>query len=38
VLDRANSLLLSAPAMFHYINYFQTIGMDQPIRVFTGGG
>jgi phosphatidate cytidylyltransferase len=38
VLDRANSLLLSAPAMFHYINYFQTIGMDQPIRIFTGGG
>ena len=22
VLDRANSLLLSAPAMFHYLNYF----------------
>ena len=38
VLDRANSLLLSAPAMFHYINYFQTIGTDQPIRIFTGGG
>ena len=28
VLDRANSLLLSAPAMFHYINYFQAIGID----------
>jgi phosphatidate cytidylyltransferase len=36
VLDRANSLLLSAPAMFHVINYFQTIGADQPIRIFTG--
>jgi phosphatidate cytidylyltransferase len=38
VLDRANSLLLSAPAMFHFVNYFQTIGSDQPVNLFTGGG
>jgi phosphatidate cytidylyltransferase len=38
VLDRANSLLLSAPALFHYVNYSQTIGSDQTIRIFTGGG
>jgi phosphatidate cytidylyltransferase len=38
VLDRANSLLLSAPAMFHFINHFQTIGADQPTNLFSGGG
>jgi phosphatidate cytidylyltransferase len=38
VLDRANSLLLSAPALFHYLNYAQTIGADQTTRIFTGGG
>jgi phosphatidate cytidylyltransferase len=38
VLDRANSLLLSAPALFHYLNYEQTIGFDQAVRIFTGGG
>jgi phosphatidate cytidylyltransferase len=38
VLDRANSLLLSAPAMFHFLNYAQTIGSDQVVRIFTGGG
>jgi phosphatidate cytidylyltransferase len=38
VLDRANSLLLSAPAMFHYLSYFQSLGIDQSIRIFTGGG
>lgn len=38
VLDRANSLLLSAPALFHLLNYAQTIGGDQAVRIFTGGG
>jgi len=37
VLDRANSLLLSAPAVFHYINYFVGFGLDQPVRIFTRG-
>ena len=35
VLDRANSLLLSAPAMFHYLSYFQIINVDDAIRSFT---
>lgn len=38
VLDRANSLLLSAPALFHFVNYARTIGVDQQVRIFTGGG
>jgi phosphatidate cytidylyltransferase len=38
VLDRANSLLLSSPALFHYLNYSQTIGSDQVTRIFTGLG
>jgi phosphatidate cytidylyltransferase len=38
VLDRANCLLLSAPALFHFLNYSQTIGRDQVTRIFTGGG
>jgi phosphatidate cytidylyltransferase len=37
VLDRANSLLLSTPAMFHFLNYVQSIAADQPVRIFTGG-
>jgi phosphatidate cytidylyltransferase len=36
VLDRCNSLLLAAPAMFHYIGYFHGFGTDQPIRIITG--
>jgi phosphatidate cytidylyltransferase len=38
VLDRSNSLLLSAPTVFHYINYLQTIGADQAARIFMSGG
>jgi phosphatidate cytidylyltransferase len=38
VLDRANSLLLSAPAVFHYVYYLDSIGTGQTIRIFTGGG
>jgi phosphatidate cytidylyltransferase len=36
VLDRANSLLLSAPAVFHYVGYFVGFGLDQPARILTG--
>ncbi|MGI4954503.1 MAG: phosphatidate cytidylyltransferase [Janthinobacterium lividum] len=35
-LDRFNSLLLVAPAAFHYIGYYVGFGLDQPTRLFTG--
>lgn len=38
ILDRFNSLLLVAPAVFHLIQYFIGFGLDQPVRLFTGGG
>jgi phosphatidate cytidylyltransferase len=38
VLDHANSLLLSAPAMFHFVNHFRLIGQDQATNLFSGGG
>jgi phosphatidate cytidylyltransferase len=38
VLDRFNSLLLVAPASFHFIGYFVGFGADQPTRLITGGG
>jgi phosphatidate cytidylyltransferase len=37
VLDRFNSLLLVAPASFHFIGYFVGFGLDQPTRLITGG-
>ena len=37
VLDRANSLLLVAPAVFHYVGYFDGFGLDQPTRILSGG-
>lgn len=37
VLDRFNSLLLVAPAVFHYVGYFRGFGLDQPVRIITGG-
>jgi len=37
VLDRFNSLLLVAPASFHFIGYFVGFGLDQPVRLITGG-
>lgn len=37
LLDRFDSLIFVGPAMFHYIGYFLGIGLDQPIRVFSGG-
>jgi phosphatidate cytidylyltransferase len=36
ILDRFNSLLLVAPAAFHYIGYFIGFGIDQPPRIFAG--
>jgi phosphatidate cytidylyltransferase len=36
-LDRFDSILLVAPAAFHYIGYFVGIGADQPVRIITGG-
>jgi phosphatidate cytidylyltransferase len=37
VLDRFNSLLLVAPAAFHFIGYFVGFGLGQPTRLITGG-
>jgi phosphatidate cytidylyltransferase len=37
VLDRANSVLLSAPAMFHYLSYFHVISANDAIRTLTSG-
>jgi phosphatidate cytidylyltransferase len=36
ILDRYNSLLLVAPAMFHLIGYYVGFGLDQPVRLMTG--
>jgi phosphatidate cytidylyltransferase len=38
ILDRFNSLLLVSPAVFHLVQYLVGFGMDQPVRVITGGG
>ena len=37
VLDRFDSLVLVTPAVFHFINYYNGIALDQPARIFTGG-
>jgi phosphatidate cytidylyltransferase len=37
LLDRFDSLILVAPAAFHYIGYFLGFGLDQPVRIFSGG-
>jgi len=37
LLDRFNSLLFAAPAVFHYIGYFQGVGLTQHPRIMTGG-
>ncbi len=36
LLDRFDSLILVAPAAFHYINYFVVFAVGQPQRIFTG--
>jgi len=33
-LDRFDSMILAAPAFFHFVGYFNGIGLDQPIRIF----
>jgi phosphatidate cytidylyltransferase len=38
LLDRFNSLLLVAPATFHYIGFFLGIGLEQARRIITQGG
>jgi phosphatidate cytidylyltransferase len=35
-MDRFNSLLLVAPAVFHLINYVVGIAEGQPTRLITG--
>jgi phosphatidate cytidylyltransferase len=37
LLDRFDSVILVAPAVFHYINYFVGVGIDQVPHVLTGG-
>ncbi|MBI5864654.1 MAG: phosphatidate cytidylyltransferase [Planctomycetes bacterium] len=37
LLDRFDSLLLVAPAVFHYLAYFVGVGAGQPHRIFSGG-
>jgi phosphatidate cytidylyltransferase len=37
LLDRFDSLILTAPAAFHYIGYFVGFGTNQPERILTGG-
>jgi phosphatidate cytidylyltransferase len=36
LLDRFDSLILAAPAAFHYANYVAGVGVDQPVKIFTG--
>lgn len=36
LLDRFDSLIFAGPAMFHYIGYFMGVGLDTPVRIFTG--
>ena len=36
LLDRFDSLILVAPAVFHYVNYFVSFAADQPQRIFSG--
>src|ERR1700757_692345 len=36
LLDRFDSLILVAPAVFHYVNYFVGIAESQPKRIFSG--
>jgi phosphatidate cytidylyltransferase len=37
LLDRFDSLLLVAPAVFHYVGYLRGFGIDQPTRIIAGG-
>lgn len=37
VLDRFNSVLFVAPTFFHFVHFYNGIGLDQPVRIITGG-
>lgn len=37
LLDRFDSLILVAPAVFHYANYLAGIGLHEPTKIFSGG-
>lgn len=37
LLDRFDSLILVAPAVFHYVGYLRGFGLDQPVRIWSGG-
>jgi phosphatidate cytidylyltransferase len=36
ILDRFDSLILVAPAVFHYVNYFVGVAADQPQKILGG--
>jgi phosphatidate cytidylyltransferase len=36
ILDRFDSLILVAPAVFHYVNYLVGVATNQPQQIFTG--
>ena len=36
LLDRFDSLLFVGPALFHYVSYFQGVGVGEAVRVFSG--
>jgi len=36
VLDRVNSLLLAAPAVFHFVHFYVGLAVGQPVRILTG--
>ncbi len=36
ILDRFDSMILVAPAVFHFVHYFVGVGLDQPARIITG--
>ncbi len=37
MLDRFDSILLVAPAVYHYVGYFRGFGLDQSTRIISGG-
>jgi phosphatidate cytidylyltransferase len=36
LLDRFDSLILVAPAAFHFANYIAGVGLNQPVKILTG--
>lgn len=38
LLDRFDSLILAATAYFHFVGYYLGFGLDEPVRIFSGGG